>query len=562
MKGQTMRLLTLRRSVSEGFLSIPIWLCLIIVILSVPAAAKEKPNKNGKTKEQSTAKDESLSTKKDKPSKKKEDAKDAKPETDSASKDESSSDAKTESASGKTHTVARGPFKHQLELEATIAGSTAKEVLIDPEESVQLQVREFVPHGTRVTKGQTVVKFDTTKLDEQIEDLESAKALAEVNLKAAHNEAEMVAKTAPLDAKLASESQKHADEDLARFEKIDRAFREKSSEQSVKQVNNFLEYVQEELNQLEKMYKADDLTEETEEIVLKRARNDVEQWKFIVEMVKYGHERDKEVEIPRSLTHYQHASAQAGLLAEKSRLTTPLSIEKEKLEVAKMLFEQKKAADHLARLKKDRERLIVTAPADGVLYYGRWHGSKWTGSSEVSQKLHVGAQLQPHDLVMTVVQTGPLEVQAVVKEKDLAHVTSGVAGNFCPAAWPDKRVAVKVSKLSAAPQTEGEFGATLSLDGASPENLVAGMTGKVKIVAYFKADAIAVPSKAVFHDDADEDKRYVLVVGKDGKSKRRDVTVGHSTDKSTEITSGLSVGEKILLEKLDGDKSSNDSDGS
>src|SRR4029079_18012129 len=122
-------------------------------------------------------------------------------------------------------------------------GGKSTEVLIDPEESVQLQVREFVPHGTRVTKGQTVVKFDTTKIDEQIDDLESAKALAELNLKEAHHEAELIAKTAPLDAKLAAENHKHADEDLARFEKIDRAFREKSSEQSVKQVNNFLEYV-------------------------------------------------------------------------------------------------------------------------------------------------------------------------------------------------------------------------------------------------------------------------------------------------------------------------------
>jgi HlyD family secretion protein len=539
-KGQNMRLFA-----RSGFH----W-CVVIILAAVlvipPAGAKEKP---GKSKGQPAAKDEKAAAKKEKPSNKKDDTKATKSDAEAVKADEASGESKNDSAPArKTHTVTRGPFKHQLELEATIASSKAAEVLIDPEESVQLQVKEFVAHGTRVTKGQTLVKFDTTKLDEQIKDLESAKALAELNLKEARNEAELVGKTAPLDAKLAAESQKHADEDLARFEKIDRTFREKSSEQSVKQVNNFFEYVQEELKQLEKMYKADDLTEETEEIVLKRARNDVDQWQFIVEMVKYGHERDKEVEIPRSLTHYQHSAAQSALLAEKARLVTPLSIEKEKLEVEKMLFEQKKAAEHLTRLKKDRERLIVTAPADGVLYYGRWHGSKWTGSSEVSQKLHIGAQLQPHDLVMTVVQTGPVEVQAVVKEKDLAHVTSGVGGNFCPTAWPDKKVAVKVSKLSAAPQTEGEFGATLTLDGSAPETLVAGMTGKVKIVAYFKADAIAVPAKAVFHDDLDDDKRYVLIVG-DGKSKRRDVTVGHSADKSIEIVSGISTGDKILLEK-------------
>jgi len=59
----------------------------------------------------------------------------------------------------------------------------------------------------------------------------------------------------------------------------------------------------------------------------------------------------------------------------------------------------------------------------------------------------------------------------------------------------------------------------------------------------------------VFRDDADDDKRYVLVVDKGGKHERREVTVGHTTEKSTEITAGLKAGEKILLEKPDADAS-------
>ena len=56
-----------------------------------------------------------------------------------------------------THTVARGPFKHQIELEATIAGSKATEVLIDPEEAAKwvadyerLIEEECVPIGRAV----------------------------------------------------------------------------------------------------------------------------------------------------------------------------------------------------------------------------------------------------------------------------------------------------------------------------------------------------------------------------------------------------------------------------
>jgi RND family efflux transporter MFP subunit len=267
------------------------------------------------------------------------------------------------------------------------------------------------------------------------------------------------------------------------------------------------------------------------------------------EMIKYNHDRTKDVFIPRSLMQYQHAAEEAALLSAKANATTPHVIEKEKLEVEKLQFEQKKATDHLDRLKKDRDKLLVSSPADGVLYYGRWHANKWTGSSDVSNKLHVGNNVQPQDLNLTVVQSGPLEIQAVIPEEDLDAVAPGAAGRFEPKSVPDSKISVKLDKVSAAPQSEGQFGALFTIDGKSPEGLVAGMTGKVRIVAYFKADAIAVPMKAVFRDDVDEDKRYVLVVDKSGKHERRDVTVGRENDKSIEITKGLSTGDKILLEK-------------
>ena len=51
---------------------------------------------------------------------------------------------------------------------------------------------------------------------------------------------------------------------------MERPFTLKSTEFSLKMTKEKLEYEEEELRQLEKMYKADDITEETEAIVLKR----------------------------------------------------------------------------------------------------------------------------------------------------------------------------------------------------------------------------------------------------------------------------------------------------
>ena len=50
---------------------------------------------------------------------------------------------------------------------------------------------------------------------------------------------------------------------------------------SLNRQEQYLSYSLEELNQLKKMYEADDLTEETEEIIIQRAQNDVDQAKFV-----------------------------------------------------------------------------------------------------------------------------------------------------------------------------------------------------------------------------------------------------------------------------------------
>src|SRR5262245_61108588 len=248
---------------------------------------------------------------------------------DDKSKDDKAKEEKPEP--GKTHTVARGPFRLEVSLPASIAAQSTHEISIDPDSPQQLALREVVPHAARVAKGQTLLKFDTLKLDEQIRDLEAARALADLTLQQARRELEILTKSAPLDAELATQAKQQADEDLDRFEKLDRAFTEKEAAFGLKSANQYLEYTQEELKQLEKMYKADDLTEETEEIILKRARNDVEQMKFYVERANFMHDRELQVELPRFLVTHKRAAAQAGLVLERTKLTQPLAIAKQKL---------------------------------------------------------------------------------------------------------------------------------------------------------------------------------------------------------------------------------------
>ena len=71
---------------------------------------------------------------------------------------------------------------------------------------------------------------------------------------------------------------------------------------SLKTSEQYLAYAAEELNQLKKMYEADDLTEETEEIILQRAQYQYERAKFSHEAAKIRNEETLQVQLPRGKT--------------------------------------------------------------------------------------------------------------------------------------------------------------------------------------------------------------------------------------------------------------------
>lgn len=461
---------------------------------------------------------------------------------------EKPAEQKSDDAAGGRHKVAAGPLKVEVTLSGVIEADAMHEVAVVPKEWSQWMVAEAAPQGKRVKKGEVLLSFDTAKIDEAVRDQEAGQALAKLSLEQAAKDLAILEESVPLDLALAERAKKVADEDLARYEEIEAELARKSQEFQLKLAEQILEYNQEELDQLEKMYKADDLTEETEEIVLKRARNDVDQAKFRFEQTKINHERAIQFDLPRALESKRNAAKQAGLAWEKARSTLPLALSKQKLELEKLQFDRQKADAKLAELKHDRALMTVTAPADGILYYGRCVRGKWSTSSELAGRLRPGGVVQPREVVMTIIGEGSLSIRTSLPEKDFADVRPGTAGVAIPAAFPRSRLAVTVTEVSPIPISDGTFEARLAFAGNTTEPLVAGMACEVKLVAYQKADAIAVPSTAVFAEELDETQRFVYVM-KDGMPARQPVEVGRASGDRLEITSGINAGDEILLEK-------------
>ena len=448
-----------------------------------------------------------------------------------------------------THKVEKKPFKIELNLKGILEAEEAAEIAYRPHPLVMpppsqgpLVIRQIAAHGAKVKKGDVLAAFDTRKIDEVIDDLETEKKVLEANIKLAEEELPLFVKSVPSELAAAETAKKLADEDLKYFREVGRPESEKLANYSVKAAQFFLEFAQEELRQLEKMYKANDLTEDTEKIILKRQRFMVDMEKKYLERTIIQRDYMLKYTLPNKDKALSDNQVRQTLALEKAQKTLEPQARQKHESLMKMRFDRDKNHARLEKIRKDQGAMTLKSPIDGVVYHGKFHKGQWTGHDG---KLVANGTVSPDEVFMTVVKPSPVVVHLTIEEKDVHLIKPGLAGKAKVLFRPDRKLAAKVTKLAPLPAAPGKFDAQVIFqpDGG---DLMPGMACSVKFVPYSKKEAITVPTSSIHEDD---DKSFVYVVDKKGKQHERAVTTGQVDGDNTEILSGLREGEEILLER-------------
>ena len=449
-----------------------------------------------------------------------------------------------------TYTVKREPFKIQFDLDGSFESRNMTEIIFHPEEWLSFTVVQAVEHGARVKKGDVLIEFDSEKIDKAIADLRTEQQIAEITLKQAEDLLSVLDKSTPLDLEASQRSQRLAEEDQKNYQDVIRPKAIKSADKYVKFYRQFLEYDREELEQLEKMYKADDLTEETEKIVLKRARDTVERAEFSVELQVLRRDQTLKYEIPRMDEQIKEAAQRRNLAWSKDRVELPLTLDKQRLDVAKLKVQIDRSKEKLKNLLADQELMKIKAPSDGYVYYGRCQRGRFNEITSLTESLRRGGNAMPHHVLMTIVESRPLMIHTTVSEDRLQYVRNGMDGKASPTGYPDIKLDVTVDEVGKVPISMGSFDLQFSLDLEEqvPKVILPGMACKIKLTPYSKSEALIVPPKLVSTNPLDDEKHFVYLQTKDGKAEKHEVTIGKQNDKQMEILKGLSEGDKILLE--------------
>lgn len=354
---------------------------------------------------------------------------------------------------------------------------------LTPETWSSFKVLKAIPHGSIVRQGQVVLQFDPQDITKAIEKAEREMPRRIAKLEKAEQELILERESMVQSLELAKRTLARAQHELEYFKNVDRQQSIKSAEMSLLSSQYRLENAQEELKQLEQMYLEDDLTEQTEEIILKRAKREVQMSEFSFQSAQLRAERTLKVFIPREFEDLQSRQLSATLANEKAQIAEPFDLRTRELAIEDQKRSIEEAEKKLNDLNHDRQMMSHLAPDDGIIYYGEFDQGKLKNYSTVRKMLKKGGSASTNVTLMTFIPKGSrsLFVTTSVSEADLSKVQKGQQVQIVPTSQPELEIDGMIEQINFVPDGSGQYLVEVAIpaleQGERP--IYPGMTCKV-----------------------------------------------------------------------------------
>ena len=205
-----------------------------------------------------------------------------------------------------------------------------------------------------------------------------------------------------------------------------------------------------------------------------------------------------------------------------------------------------------------RDGLLLTSPIDGTVInvavnVGDQAGGSSAGSSSQSSSSSSSGSTSGSAAtsassggLVTVADVAKLYVKAGIDQADISKIATGQAVKVTLDALPGKAFTGLVAAVDPVPETNQNvvtYSAKISLDKLDP-GIRLGMSANLEIDLGKKANVLVVPNAAVNSTGAQKTVTKVV----DGQPTAVPVEVGASDSQNTEITSGLSAGDRIVTQ--------------
>ncbi len=293
---------------------------------------------------------------------------------------------------------------------------SSQSISFSPKGTGDIFLLNIMAQGSTVKKGDSIAQADFRALDILIQDYENSIKKKSLEVQQLRYALEQQKERSEQNLKKFRIALERAKEDQKDFLEKRKARMLAEEEERVKKALQAMSYKQEELNQLTQMYKDDQVAEETEEIILKRLKNELGAAEFAVEGAKLTAELAKLRNIHRLGEDWATAVKDKEMDLASAQQHANFELEQKQLSLSEAEVSLKRMQSKLDELKNDREMAVFKAPADGVLLYGGYVADKWV-AIPVAEKLRPGGKLQAFDKLATIVpQDAELIVQATLPD--------------------------------------------------------------------------------------------------------------------------------------------------
>jgi multidrug efflux pump subunit AcrA (membrane-fusion protein) len=429
----------------------------------------------------------------------------------------------------------RADLQVVIEADGTIEPVKRKKLKVVPEEFPgPYTVLEIVESGRTVETGAVLVRLETNTLERLIRGAQEGLEAAKMKAQTTREELENLKTANRLKLERMGLDLKQAERDLNSFGKYGDEQLLEGRALGLKHQEFYLSNREQELAQLEKMYKDAQLSSETKEIVLERARREVALGKESLTLAKKSEKQLKEFEEPSQKDKLNNTAEQKkqdfDLAGPAIRLAE--TQKSEELKAAERALRD--AEERLHRLKNDLAQMELKSPFAGVFRHaGIEAGDKVNPNAGFADLLEL-AHFEVHFLV-TLKELQPLHVGDAIKvtSPDLPELQlGGKIEELALTAWPeppDKPITHYMVRAKVDEDKQLRHGARLH----------------VQIPCEKLKKVIVLPRTAVF---VEEGRTYCKVHGAQGVAKR-EIVVGLGDRERLSVLRGLSEGETVVIKE-------------
>ncbi len=440
--------------------------------------------------------------------------------------------------------VERTSFDVSVTSTGQLKSKLQKEVRNETEN--ETSVVEIAPEGSRVKKGDLLIRLNSDNIKNQVEEetlrVESAKAelvAAENGYEIQKSENESKVRQAQLKLDLALL-------DLSQWDKGERVQKEKDIELALDKTAKDLERLEEKYERSKTLfdqgfYSKDQLQQD--EIALRDAR--AARAKAVLEQQTYmTYQQPKDRKTKESAV--EEARAELARVNQQNEIQLA-SKEADRINKRRQLDVRQ---ERLEKLNKQFAACTVMAPQDGLVVYGTsldGDGMMWNNAGP----MQVGRKVFPNEVMITLPDTSSMIAQVKVHESLAGRVKPGQGATVKVDAAGGQTFAGKVETIGVLAESGGwrdpnrrEYTVKILLD-FDPAS--AGLKPSMSCEATLQLDraegVAAAPLQGVFN----EERLSYAWVPEGSKFRRVPVKVGRRSDTLAEIVAGLDEGARMLL---------------